>query len=199
MPGQLRHTGEIEDLSAVVLEWTHVLEPIVEIKAVPVVGSDIARIGVRAKHLKAMRETLVGAQQQTLVCRAALPFLSVDRPFGADRLWIGFLSCRTDGNDRITNAIQETVVVVEVDIAKRQMFEVPVCEIDAQHEVSGNLALRTHTGVQCRRGLIVRGKYPRLALLRELDRLNRRVGIGQGLDQAGPQRWQNCQKVSARK
>ena len=80
-----------------------------------------------------------------------------------------------------------------------QMYEVPVREIGAQDEVSGNLSLNTHAGMQCGRGLIVRWKYPGSRHLGELNRLNRRVGIGQGLDEAGPQAWQNCKEVCARK
>ena len=38
-----------------------------------------------------------------------------------------------------------------------------------------------------------------LNLLGELNRLNRRIGIGQTLDEPGPDGWQNCHKVGARK
>ena len=78
-PRQLHDGSEIQDVGVVVRERTAVLKPVVEIETVAIICSCVARIGVRAKNLKTVRETLVGSQQQALVGRAAFPFLDVDR------------------------------------------------------------------------------------------------------------------------
>ena len=56
------------------------MKPIVEIEANAIICSRVARIGVRGKNLKPVRETLVGPQQYALVGRTTRPFLDVDRP-----------------------------------------------------------------------------------------------------------------------
>ena len=157
-PRQLHDGSEIQDVGVVVRKRPAVLKPVVEIEAVAIICSCVARIGVRAKNLKPMRETLVGPQQQALVGRAAFPFLYVDRPKRADRLGIVFSLRRgTYGNGWTVNAVE----VVEVDRpAQGQMHEMPVGKIGAQNEVSGDLSLNTHAGVQRRRSLIVGRKYP---------------------------------------
>src|ERR1041384_17303 len=149
----MRDCREIQDVGVVGRNRSSVLKPVVEIEAVAIICSCIARPGVRAKNLKPVRETFVGPQQQTLVGYAALPFLYVDRSTRADRLGIVFLRSVTCRDDSTTDAIG----VVEVDApAQSQMHEMPVGKIGAQNEVSRDLSLNTPAGMQRRGSLIVR-------------------------------------------
>ena len=53
-PGQVRHPGEIENVSEVRWKRTAVLKPVVEIESVAIIVSGVAGIGVRAQKLKPM-------------------------------------------------------------------------------------------------------------------------------------------------
>src|SRR5207237_6483810 len=74
-PGQLRHTGQVRDLCEIRGQRPWILQPIVEIEsgssACPAPrGSRIARIRIRAEHLKAVGKALVGLDQQSLISLA---------------------------------------------------------------------------------------------------------------------------------
>src|SRR5262245_40963796 len=75
------------------------------------------------------------------------------------------------------------------------MHEMPVGKIGTQNEVSGELSLNTHAGVQRRRSFVVCRVHPVSCLLSELDRLNRGIRVDQTLDEASPDHWQNREQV----
>ena len=141
-PGQLGHPGQIHDVSEVSWKRATVLKPVIEIESVAIIVSGVARIRIRAEELEAMRETLVGAQQQALVSRAAGGLPHVDRSCRAERLRIVLLGSGALGNHRATDAVE----MVQVE-RPAQVDEMPVSEIGAHHEVPGHLPLHTNVGL----------------------------------------------------
>src|SRR5262249_49835700 len=152
--------------------------PVVEIEArgresdvriaYPAAGcSHIARPRVGAEHLKAVREALVGAQQQPFVGLIAgrLPYLN--RTGGAVRPRVILLSAGALGNHWAADAVE--MVQVNAAWAQPPMDEMPEDEVCAGHEVTGDLALKPNVHVLRGPAWKVGGRYERCTLFDHLD------------------------------
>src|SRR5260221_1733759 len=158
--------------------------------------ADIPRPGVGAKHLKAVREALVGAQQQPLVVLIAGRFEEADRTGGAERPRVTLLGGCALGNHRAADAV-EMVQVDAVD-AHAPMDEMPQDEVGAEDEIAGDLALKAQ--VEMLRGPTRNGggiQEGSRYLFYDLDRLQRRIGIGEVACQAGPDGGKNRHHVGS--